>query len=146
MPPFLTLVLAFAPLVVGYLAWRHRRPGGDTNRNRKQPTGDQGERTVSLKVVGPDLERVQQWLEDAPTVIGNVCRILHEYDQAVQAARAAENERDRLEQQCAALRKEVRCLHADVRRLEKTRVEAVQWFTTVMREAAARFPHVPPPV
>jgi uncharacterized protein YlxW (UPF0749 family) len=84
-------------------------------------------------------------MEDSPTVFENVRRMLHEYDQATEAARVAQTDRDRFQQQCEALREEVRQLQAEVKRLRTERAEAAQWFAAMMREVAARFPVTPPP-
>ena len=94
---------------------------------------------------GPEGERVIRWMENSPTVFENVRRMLQEYDHAQEAARAAQTDRARLQQQCEALRDEIRQLQAEVTRLQKERAEAAHWFATVMREAAARFPITPPP-
>lgn len=93
---------------------------------------------------GPEGERVLKWLEESPTIFENIRRMLHEYDQAKQAAQVAQTDRERLQQHCEALREEIRQLQAEVKRLQKERAESAQWFTTMMREAAARFPATPP--
>jgi predicted nucleic acid-binding Zn-ribbon protein len=96
-------------------------------------------------LAGPEAARVLQWMEDGATIFEHVRRLLHEYDQATEAARAAQAERDRLQQQCEALREEARQLHAALGRLQKERSEAAHWFATMLQEAAARFPLTPPP-
>ena len=90
-------------------------------------------------------ERVLRWMEQSPTVFEHVHRVLHDYDQAREAARVALAERDRLQQQCEALREEARQLRAALGRLQKERSEAAHWFATMLQEAAARFPLTPPP-
>jgi len=96
-------------------------------------------------LAGPEAARVLQWMEDGATIFEHVRRLLHEYDQATEAARVAQTDRERLLQQCEALREEARQLHAELGRLQKERAEAAQWFATMLREAAARFPLAPPP-
>jgi hypothetical protein len=146
MPSLITLMLlACAPVVVGYLAWRYQCPRGVTTHDRPQATNDPGERTMPSEMGGPEGERVIRWMEDSPTVFENVRRMLHEYDQAKEAARAAQTDRERLQQHCEALREEIRQLQAEVKHLQKERAESAQWFATVMREAAARFLIMPPP-
>ena len=90
-------------------------------------------------------ERVLRWMEQSPTVFEHVHRVLHDYDQAREAARVALAERDRLQQQCEALREEARHLHAELGRLQKERAESAHWVTSMLQEAAARFPTTPPP-
>ena len=96
-------------------------------------------------MAGPEGERVLRWMEDSPTVFENVRRMLHVCDQVTEVVRAAQTDRERLQQHCEALRAEVRQLQAEVKRLQKERAESAHWFATVMREAAARFPIAPPP-
>jgi len=71
--------------------------------------------------------------------------MLHAYDQATEAARAAQTERERLLQQHDALREQFRQLHAEAVRLEKERAAAAEWFVATMLEAAVRIPLTPPP-
>ena len=113
--------------------------------DRQQATKDQGEQTMPGMIGGPDGERVIQWMEESPRVFEALRRMLHEYDQAREAAQAAKTERDRLQEQCAALREQVRQLHGELTRLQKERAEAAQWCANMIREAAARFPIAPPP-
>ena len=113
--------------------------------DRQQATKDQGERTMPGMIGGPDGERVIQWMEESPRVFEALRRMLHEYDQVREAAQAAKTERDRLQEQCAALRDQVRQLHGELTRLQKERAEAAQWCANMIREAAARFPIAPPP-
>ena len=94
---------------------------------------------------GPDAERVIRWMEESPRVFEALRRMLHDYDQVREAAQAAKAERDRLQEQCAAVREQVRQLHVEFTRLQKERAEAAQWCATMIREAAARFPIAPPP-
>jgi predicted nucleic acid-binding Zn-ribbon protein len=93
----------------------------------------------------PAVARLTQWLDEGRTVLEKLQQRLHAYDQAVAAVRAAQAERDRLQQQGAALREEVQQLHAAVARLQKERTEAAHWFATMLQEAAVRFPATPPP-
>lgn len=86
-----------------------------------------------------------RWMADSPAVFENVRRMLQAYDDAMRAARAAQTDQERLQQHCDALREELRQLQAEVKRLRTERAEAAQWFATMMREAAARFPVTPPP-
>jgi len=94
---------------------------------------------------GPERERVLRWMEDSPAVFKGVRQILDERDQLKEAAGAAQKECQRLRQHCDALREEVRQLQTELQRLQKERAESAQWFATMIREAAARFPITPPP-
>ena len=105
----------------------------------------QGKRATGREMAGPAEERVIRWMEESPTVFEQLRRMLHEYDQTTEAARAAQAERERLLQRYDALREQVRQLHAEVVRREKGRTDAAQWFIAMMLEAAARFPITPPP-
>lgn len=96
-------------------------------------------------LAGPEAARVLRWMADSPAVFETLRRMLHEYDQAKETARAAQTEQDRLQQHCAALREEVQQLRAEVARLKKERAESAQWFATMLQEASARFPLTPPP-
>ena len=96
-------------------------------------------------LAGPEAARVLQWMEDGSVVVEHVRRMLLEYDQATEAAWAAQTERERLQRECEALREQVRQLHAEVVRLQKEREDAAHWFATMLQEAAARFPTTPPP-
>ena len=100
---------------------------------------------MSNGMAGLEEERVIRWMADTPAVFESVRRMLQEYDEAVRAARAAQTDRERLQQHCDALREEVRHLQAEVKRLRTERAEAAQWFAAMMREVAARFPVTPPP-
>ena len=104
----------------------------------------QGERTMPSEMAQPAAEQVIRWMEDGLKVFETVRRLLAAYDQATAAARAAQAERDRLQQQCEALREEARHLHAELGRLQKERTEAAHWVTTIIQEAAVRFPPTPP--
>jgi transposase len=84
-------------------------------------------------------------MEDGPVVFEYLRRMLHEYNQATEAARAAQVERERLLQQYDALREQFRKLHAELVRFEKERTDAAEWFVAMMLEVAARFPITPPP-
>ena len=95
-------------------------------------------------LAGPEAARVLQWMETGSTVVEHVRRMLHEYDQAREAARAAQAERERLLQEGEALREQVRQLHAELGRLQKERVDAAHWVATMIREAAVRFQSAPP--
>jgi len=57
----------------------------------------------------------------------------------------AQADRDRLRQECEALRARVRQLRAELGRLQNERADVAHWFATVMREATSRFPIAPPP-
>jgi hypothetical protein len=94
---------------------------------------------------GKAAEQVIRWMEDSPKVFEGVHRILAVCDQAIEAARAAQAERERLLQQYDALREQVRQLHTELVRREKERADAAQWIVSKMLEAAARFPITPPP-
>jgi branched-subunit amino acid aminotransferase/4-amino-4-deoxychorismate lyase len=95
-------------------------------------------------LAGPEGARVLRWMEDSPVVFETLRRMLHEYDQCKEVARTAQTERDRLQQQCVALREEVRRLQVESKRLQKERADAAEWVTTMLQEAAARFPITPP--
>lgn len=94
---------------------------------------------------GPDGERVIRWMEESPTVFEGIRRVLHEYDQSKELAGIAQAEQVKLQQNCDALREEVRQLQTELRRLQKERAESAQWFAAMIREAAARFPISSPP-
>ena len=94
-------------------------------------------------LAGPEGARVLRWMEDSPAVFETLRRMLQDYDQATAAAGATQAERERLQQQCAALREEARQLHAELGRLRKERTDAAHWVATMVQEAAARF--LPPP-
>ena len=100
---------------------------------------------MTSEMARPAAEQVIRWMEDSPKVFEGVRRMLDACDQATEAARVAQTDRERLLQQCEALREEARLLHAELGRLQKERAEAAQWFATMLREAAARFPLAPPP-
>lgn len=100
---------------------------------------------MSVMMGGPDGERVIRWMEESPTVFEGVRRILHEYGQYRELAGIAQAEQARLQQNCDALREEVRQLQGELRRLQKERTESAQWFAAMLREAAARFPVSSPP-
>ena len=100
---------------------------------------------MTSEMATPGAEQVIRWMEEGQKVFEGVRRLLAGYDQATAAARAAQAERDRLQQQCEALREEARQLHAELGRLQKERADAARWVTTMLQEAAARFPSVPPP-
>lgn len=89
---------------------------------------------------GPERERLLRWLEEGPTVLAGVRRLLSEYDQAAAAAGAAQAEWAQLRQQYDALRENYRQIFNEFRLLEKERADFAQWFTAMMLEAAARFP------
>ena len=93
----------------------------------------------------PEEARVLQWMEDGPRIFEHVRRMLRDYDQAREAARAAQAEQARLLQQGEALREQVRQLHAELVRLQKERARLARWFVFKVEEAAWRFPTTPPP-
>ncbi len=94
---------------------------------------------------GPEGERLFRWMQESPSIFDGLRCLLHEYDQCKVAAEAAESERSRLQENCEALREEVRQLQTEVTRLQKERAESAMWFAAMMQEAAARFPVAPPP-
>ena len=104
----------------------------------------QGKRATGSEMARPAAERVIRWVEESPTVFEQLRRMLHEYDQTTEAARAAQAERERLLQEGEALREQVRQLHAELARLQKERVDAAHWVATMIREAAVRFQSAPP--
>src|SRR5512135_2408264 len=115
MPSRITLMLlACASCVVGYRAWRRQCSKGVTTDDRLKGTHDQGERTIPGGLAGPEAARVLQWMEDGSVVVEHLRRMLHEYDQATEAARATQMERERLQQECEALREQVRQLHVEL--------------------------------
>ena len=92
----------------------------------------------------PERERVLRWTEDSATVFRGVRQILDERDQLKGAMEVSQTECQRLRQQCDALREEVRRLQTEVTRLQQERADAAHWITTMLQEAAARFPTTPP--
>ena len=118
--------------------------GTATDHQQPAPTGA-GARPMPSEMARPAVARLTQWLDEGRTVLEKLQQRLHAYDQAVAAVRAAQAERDRLQQQGAALREEVQQLHAAVARLQKERTDAAHWFATMLQEAAVRFPATPPP-
>jgi len=149
MPSLITLMLlACAPIVGGYLAWRYQFPKGVTTHDRQQATNGQGERPMTSKtsvMAGPEGERMIRWMEDSPAVFEGVRRMLRECAQVKEAAGAAQKDCERLQQQCEALREEVRRLQAETERLHTERAESAQWFTAMMKEAASRLRIEHPP-
>jgi len=146
MPSLITLMLlACAPLVVGYLAWRYQCPRGVTTHDRHQATNGQGERTMTSVMAGPERERVIRWMEESSAVFEGVRRTLHECDQLKEAAGVAEKQCERLQQNCEELREEVRRLRAETERVQKERAESAQWFAAMIKEAASRFRIERPP-
>ena len=121
-------------------SWRPR----DWRANTRNAA--QGACTLPNGLVGPEAARVLRWMEDSPAVFEGVRRILDACDQATEAARVAQTERERLQQECEALREQVRQLHAELVRLKKERADASHWVATMLQEAAARFPTTPAPV
>lgn len=79
----------------------------------------------------------------APQTEG-VRRLLHAYDSVQLVARAAQADRERLQQQCESLRKEITKLQAEVKRLQKERAESARTFATRVREATGRSRIAPP--
>jgi hypothetical protein len=146
MPPLRTLMLlACAPIVVGYLAWRHQFPKSVTTHDQQEATNGQGERPMTSGVAGPEGERVLRWMDDAPAVFEGVRQLLRERSLFTVVAEAAQTERDRLQQQCEALRQEVRRLQAETERVHTERAETAQWLSSMIKEAASRFRIEPPP-
>lgn len=146
MPSLITLMLlACAPLVAGYLAWRCQCPRGVTTHDWHQAANGLGERTMPSEIGGPDDERVIQWMEESPTIFTGVRRILDECDQLRLAAGAAQKECGRLRQHCEELRQEVRRLQAEAERVQRERAESAQWLAAMMKEAASRFRIEHPP-
>jgi archaellum component FlaC len=139
------ILLACAPIVVVYLAWRWQFPKGVTSDDRHQATNGQGERTMTGVMAGPDAAQVIRWIEESPTVFESVRRFLQEYNQVKEAAGAAQEECERLRQNCEGLREEVKRLQAETERVNKEQAESAQWLATVMREAASRFRIEQPP-
>jgi anion-transporting ArsA/GET3 family ATPase len=100
---------------------------------------------MTTETAGTEPERVIRWMEETPKVFDGVRRILDACDRATEATRRAQAERDRVLQECQALREQVRDLQTDLARLQKERTEAARWFAAMVREAAERFPPAPPP-
>jgi hypothetical protein len=138
-------LLACTFLAGGCLVWRCRGFRGITIRDRYPATSGQGERTMTTETAGTEPERVIRWMEETPKVFDGVRRILDACDRATEATRRAQAERDRVLQECQALREQVRDLQTDLARLQKERTEAARWFAAMVREAAERFPPAPPP-
>ena len=145
MPPLITLMLlACAPIVVGYLAWRSQFPRGVTTQDRQQATNAQGERPMTSEMTGPAQERVLRWMEDSPAVFEGVRQLLRERSQFKVVAEAAQAECERLQQQCEALREEVRRRTVETERLQQERTETALWFSAMIKETAARLRIEPP--
>jgi hypothetical protein len=139
MTSLVTLVLlAVVPIVVCYLAsWYQFGHLGPTDDPPHATNGQDGH-PVPCVMAGTALERVTRWVEDGPTVFESARRMLHACDQLKKAADAALEERERLQQTCAALRAEVRQLQADIERVHTERIESGRWFAAMMTEAAPR--------
>jgi hypothetical protein len=145
-PSLLTLMrLACACLVVGYCAWRYRFPKDVTIHDRQQATNGQGERPMTSEMAGPEGEQMIRWMEEGPAVLEGIRRMQGEYAQAKEVAKAAQKDRERLQQNCEELREEVRRLQAEAERLRTERAETAQWFAAMIRETAARLRIEPPP-
>jgi hypothetical protein len=146
MPLRLTLMLlACAPLVVGYLVWRYQCSRGGTTHDQHQATKRQGERAMTSEIAGTAQEHVLRWMEDGPAVFEEVRQLLRERGQFKVVAEAAQTECERLQQQREALREEVRRLQAETERVRTERAETAQWFTAMIKETAARLRIEPPP-
>jgi hypothetical protein len=139
------MLLACAPLVGGYLAWRYRGPRGVTTQDRKQVPNGQGERPMTSEMAGTAQEQVLRWMEESPAIFEGVRQLLRERSQFKVVAEAAQTESERLRQQCEALREEIRRLTVETERLRTERAETAQWFSAMIRETAARLRSEPPP-
>ena len=132
------------PLVVGYLAWRYQFPRGVTTQDRQQAPHGPGERPMTSEMAGPEGEQVIRWMEEGPAVFEGVRRMQRECVQFKVVAEAAQKECQRLQQNCEELREEVRRLQAEAERLRTERAETAQWFSTMIKETAARLRIEPP--
>ena len=140
MPPLITLMLlACAPLAVGYLAWRYQCSRGVTTHDQHQETKRRGERPMTSVMVGPEGERAIRWMEESPAAFERIRQVLRERSQFKVVAEAAQKECERLQQNCEELREEVRRLQAETERLRKERAETAQWFAAMIKEAVPRF-------
>ena len=96
-------------------------------------------------MAGAEGGHVVRWLEEGQAVIDDVRRLLHECAQFKAVAEAAQRECERVQRKCEELREEVRLLKAANERLRTEQSEAAQWFTDLMKGAAARFRSEIPP-
>jgi len=146
MPSRITLMLlASAPLVVGYLAWRYQRPRGVTTHDQHQATKRQGERPMTSEMAGTAQEQVLRWMEEGPTALAAIRCIVHEDTNLKRIAEATLKECERLRHEGDQLRAEVSRLTAETERLQKERADTAQWFTAMIKEAVPRFRIEPPP-
>lgn len=146
MPAFITLMLlACAPLVVGYLAWRYQCSRGVTTHDQHQETKRRGERPMTSVMLGPEGDRAIRWMEESPAAFESIRQLLRERSQFKVVAEAAQKDCERFQQQCEALREEVRRLQVETARLRTARAETAQWFSAMIKETAARLRSEPPP-
>jgi hypothetical protein len=146
MPAFITLMLlACAPLVVGYLAWRYQCSRGVTTHDQHQETKRRGERLMTSVMLGPEGDRAIRWMEESPAAFESIRQLLRERSQFKVVAEAAQKDCERFQQQCEALREEVRRLQVETARLRTARAETAQWFSAMIKETAARLRSEPPP-
>ena len=85
-----------------------------------------------------------RWMEEGPAVFEGVRQLLRERSQFKVVAEAAQTDCARLQQQCEALREEVRRLTVETERVRPERTETAQWFSAMIKEAAARLRIEPP--
>jgi len=99
---------------------------------------------MTSEMTGPAQERVLRWMEDSPAVFEGVRQLLRERSQFKVVAEAAQAECERLQQQCEALREEVRRRTVETERLQQERTETALWFSAMIKETAARLRIEPP--
>ena len=90
-------------------------------------------------MVGPEGERAIRWMEESPAAFERIRQVLRERSQFKVVAEAAQKDCERLQQQCKALREEVRRRTVDTERLQQERTETAQWFSAMIKEAVPRF-------
>jgi hypothetical protein len=99
---------------------------------------------MTSEMAGAAQERVLRWMEDSPAVFEGVRQLLRERSQFKVVAEAAQKDCAQLQQQCEALREEIRRLTVETERRQQERTETVLWFSAVIKEAAARLRIEPP--
>jgi hypothetical protein len=99
---------------------------------------------MASEMAGTAHEQVLRWMGESPVVFEEVRQLLRERSQFKVVAEAAQMECERLQQQCDVLREEVRRLQAETERAHTERAETAQWFSAMIKEAAARLRIEPP--
>jgi hypothetical protein len=100
---------------------------------------------MTSEMAGPEGERFLRWMEESPAVFEEVRHLLRERSQFKVVAEAAQKDGARFQQQCEALREEVRRLTVENERRQQERTEMAQWFSAKIKETIARLQSEPPP-